>query len=526
MKFLKGIGWGLGAILLALAVVVYGMVPEHATYVLAVGAFGLALVVAGLLLNRDRVIAALQGKKARAAGASAGYALTVLAVIVLVNFLSARHHRRFDLTETKSFSLSEQTVKILESLPREVTVTAFYREAEPTRQKLEDLLAEYRYHSPKLSVRYIDPDTHPGDAKRYGITEYGTIVVESGKNESRTSTPDEESLTNAMIKVTKDRERVVYFTTGHGERDLSVSERNGASLLKGELEKQHYTVKPLVLSQGVPQDATVVAVAGPQKPFLEAEVRMVQDFLQKGGHLLYLQDPETDPGLGNVLAAYGVSVRNDVVVDKVSRLFGGDYLVPLVPADGYDEFHPITKTFRFQTFFPIASSVEIKSSLPAGVTATKLAQTSPLSWAQPDNGELKTGHLTLKEGTGLKGPVPIAAAVTRKIDQAAPSPVRPASTKEGESKSAAEVRLVVFGDSDFLSNGYFNASGNGDLALNVVAWLAEQEDLVSIRPKTSLPRIVILSPAEVRLYFWSIVALAPVTIAVVGVGIWWRRKKL
>ncbi len=454
MKFLKGIGWGLGAILLALAVVVYGMVPEHATYVLAVGAFGLALVVAGLVLNRDRVIAALQGKKARAAGASAGYALTVLAVIVLVNFLSARHHRRFDLTETKSFSLSEQTVKILESLPREVTVTAFYREAEPTRQKLEDLLAEYRYHSPKLSVRYIDPDTHPGDAKRYGITEYGTIVVESGKNESRTSTPDEESLTNAMIKVTKDRERVVYFTTGHGERD------------------------------------------------------------------------ETDPGLGNVLAAYGVSVRNDVVVDKVSRLFGGDYLVPLVPADGYDEFHPITKTFRFQTFFPIASSVEIKSSLPTGVTATKLAQTSPMSWAQPDNGELKTGHLTLKEGTGLKGPVPIAAAVTRKVDQTTPPPVQPASTREGESKSAAEVRLVVFGDSDFLSNGYFNASGNGDLALNVVAWLAEQEDLVSIRPKTSLPRIVILSPAEVQLYFWTIVVLAPLTIAIVGIGIWWRRKKL
>ena len=364
MKFLRGIGWGLGAILLALAVVVNGMVPGHGTYVLVVGAFGLALVLAGLLLNRDRVTAALQGKKARAAGASAGYALTVLAVIVLVNFLAARHHKRFDLTENKAFSLSEQTIKILESLPREVTVTAFYREAEPTRQKLEDLLAEYRYHSPKLTVRYIDPDTHPGDAKLYSIAEYGTIVVESGKNESRTNTPDEESLTNALIKVTKDRERIVYFTTGHGERDLSVSERNGLSLLKGELEKQHYTVKPLVLSQGMPQDATVVVIAGPQKSFLEAEIRMIQEYLQKGGHMLYLQDPETDPGLGSVLAAYGVSVRNDVVVDKVSRLFGGDYLVPLVPADGYDEFHPITKTFRFQTFFPAGQVSSIRISSP------------------------------------------------------------------------------------------------------------------------------------------------------------------
>ena len=115
--------------------------------------------------------------------------------------------------------------------------------------------------------------------------------------------------------------------------------------------------------------------------------------------------------------------------------------------------------------------------------------------------------------------------MTRKIDQTPPPAVQAASNKE-DAKSTAETRLVVFGDSDFLSNGYFNAPGNGDLALNVVAWLAEQEDLVSIRPKTSLPRILILSPAEGRFYFWSIVAFAPLTITIVGVGVWWRRKKL
>ncbi|MEK7283589.1 MAG: Gldg family protein [Acidobacteriota bacterium] len=526
MKFLKSAASGLGALLVALAIILYGLVPGHAEYVLSVGAFGLALLVAGLVLNRDRVAAALRGKRARGAGASAGYVLTVLAVIVLANFLSTRHHRRFDLTENQAFSLSEQTIKVVESLPREVAVTAFYREAEPARQKLEDLLAEYRYHSPKLTVRYIDPDTHPGDAKRYGITEYGTIVIESGKQESRVNAPDEESLTNALIKVTKDRDRVVYFTTGHGEHDTAGSERDGLSLLKGELEKQHYTVKPLVLSQGIPEDATVLGIAGPQKPFLEAEVKMVEEFLRKGGDLLYLQDPETDSGLRAVLSAYGVTVGDDVVVDKVSRLFGGDYLMPLVPADGYDEFHAITKTFRFQTFFPIASSIEIAASLPEGVTATKLAQTSPLAWAQPTHGELKSGRLTLKEGTGVKGPITIGAAVDRKIDQA-PKPEEEASaTGEAGPKSTAGTRLVLFGDSDFLTNGYFNASGNSDLALSAIAWLAEQEELVSIRPKTSLPRIVILSPQQVRYYFWSIVAFAPVTIAVVGIGIWWRRKKL
>jgi len=526
VRFLKSAASGLGVLVVVVAIILYGLVPGHAKYVLAVGAFGLALLAAGLVLNRDRLLAVLRGKRARGAGASAGYVLTVLAVIVLVNFLATRHHKRFDLTENKAFSLSEQTIKVVESLPREVTVTAFFREAEPARQKLEDLLAEYRYHSPKLTVRYIDPDTHPVDAKRYAITEYGTIVLESGKQESRVNTSDEESLTNALIKVTKDRERVVYFTTGHGERDTGVGERDGLSLLKGELEKQHYTVKPLVLSQGIPADAAVLGIMGPQKPFLEAEVGMVDEFLRAGGHLFYLQDPETDSGLRAVLSSYGVTVGDDVVVDKVSRLFGGDYLMPLVPADGYDEFHPITKTFRFQTFFPIASSIEIAGSLPEGVTATKLAQTSPLAWAQPSAGELKTGRLTLKEGTGVKGPITIGAAVDRKIDQASKPEGEAAAAGEGEAKSTAGTRLVVFGDSDFLTNGYFNASGNSDLALSAIAWLAEQEELVSIRPKTSLPRIVILSPQQVRYYFWSIVAFAPVTIAVVGVGIWWRRKKL
>ena len=217
-------------------------------------------------------MALLKGKRARAAGASAGYVLTVLAVLVLANFLAGRHHKRFDLTENQSFSLSEQTVKVLEGLPREVTVTAFFREAEPSKQKLEDLLTEYRYHSPKLTVRFIDPDTHPGDAKRYAITDYGTIILESGKQESRVNAADEESLTNALIKVTKDREKAVYVTTGHGEHSTADSERNGVSLLKAELEKQHYAVKPLVVGQGVPSDATVVVIPGPQKPFMDAEV--------------------------------------------------------------------------------------------------------------------------------------------------------------------------------------------------------------------------------------------------------------
>ena len=519
MKFLKEYAFGLGVVLLVSGLILETVVPERQVYDLSVAGFGLVLAVLGAALNRERILLMLKGRRARAAGASVSYVLTVLAVVVLVNFLAGRHHKRLDLTENQAFSLSEQTDKVLEALPRDVTLTAFVQGDSPTKQKLSDLLEEYKARSSRFKYEFVDPDTHPAEAKRYGITEYGTIVIESGKQESRTTTPDEESLTNALIKVTRDREVTAYFTTGHGERDLKDTQRAGLTLLKEALEKQHYAVKPLVLNQGVPADASLVVIAGPQKPFLEAEARMVKDYLDKGGRVFFMQDPDTDPGLKSLLASYGVEVRKDVVIDKISQLFGGDALIPMVPADGYDEFHPITKSFRYQTFYPLASSIAIQDKLPDGVSATKLAQTSQYSWGETNEAEIRSHRVTLDPGADTKGPLTLAAAITRRP----PAPVDPAKP---QSKSAPETRLLVFGDSDFLTNASFNAAGNGDLALNAVAWLSEQEDLVSIRPKTSVPRVVVLSPQQAFYYFWTIVALAPVIITAVGVVIWVRRKKL
>jgi len=521
MKFLKSYATGLGALMLAIGFIATTLVPERRGYVLSVGLFGLALFVTGLLLDRVRVIAILRGRRSRAAGASLGYILTVLAVLLLVNFLAGRHHRRFDTTENKVFSLSEQTTKILEALPRDVTITAFFQDGAPTKERLKDLMEEYQARSPKLKFSFVDPDSHPADAKRYGITEYGTVVIESGKQEARVTSAEEEALTNALIKVTRDREVTVYVVSGHGERDLKDSERVGLSLLKEALEKQHYTVKPLSLDHGVPADASVVVIAGAQRPFLAVQVAMIRDHLDKGGRLLYLQDPDTDTGFKDLLAAYGIAIRKDVVIDRVSQLFGGDARVPMIPADGYDEFHPITKSFRLQTFYPLASSIDVRSSPPEGVTVTKLAQTSTYSWGETSQEEFRTGRITLNEGVDTKGPLAIGVAIVRH----AAAPKSP-DGKEPPAKGPPETRLVVFGDSDFVSNASVNTAGNGDLALNSIAWLAEQEDLVSIRPKTNTPRIAILTRQQVFYYFWSIVVLPLVITVVLGVGIWLRRKKL
>ncbi|MFQ5877966.1 MAG: GldG family protein [Acidobacteriota bacterium] len=542
MRILRTYGAPIGTVLIVLGFAISTILPERRAAYLSVGGFGLLLLVAGLVLDRERVMAVLTGRRGRAAGASAGYVVTVLAVLALVNYLGGRHHLRLDTTENAAFSLSEQTVKVLKSLPRSVTITAFYRDGEPARQRLEDLLDEYAYHTSRLTIRYIDPDKNPGEVKRYGVSEYGTIVMESGDQESRVMKGDEEALTNGLIKVTSDRKRIVYVTTGHGEHDLSDSDRGGLTLLKEALERQHYVVSPLVLSQGVPADASLVLIPGPGKPFLDEEVAMIREYLDRGGRALFLLDPGDDPGFGEVLSRYGLAVRDDVVIDQVSQLFGGDAAVPMVPGNGYDTFHPVTETFRYQTFYPFASSIEIASPLPDGAAVTALARTSEVSWGESSEEELESGRIRFDEGEDVGGPVTIAAAATLKVETPAESGGGSggngggtAAAEGGEGEGADldrgggepdQSRLILFGDSDFVTNAYFNAAGNGDLSLNAIAWLAEREELVSIRPKTSTPRLLVLSPQQVFYYFWTIVAVAPVAIAAVGVGIWLRRKRL
>ena len=519
MRLLRSSGIPLGVIFLVVGLILGTIVPERRMVHLPIGCFGLILLAAGLVLNRHDVLAFLRGRRARAAGASAGYTITVIAVVVLINFLAGRHHSRLDTTESSVFSLSEQTISILKSLPGEVVISAFVQDGAPTKQRMEDLLDEYRYHSRRLSVRYIDPDKNPAEVRRYEVTGYGTIIVERDGHESRINSVDEESLTNALIKVTSDEKKIVYVTTGHGERDPEDSEEYGLSQVREALERQHYEVKSLHLNREVPRDASMVLLAGPRVDFLQEEIGVIRDYLGRGGRAFIVLDPGSEPGLAGVLSEFGLALRDDVVIDKVSQLFGGNAMVPMV--SGYDALHPVTKTFRYQTFYQLAASVELLTPLPEGVSVTSLARTSEASWGESSREELESGHIAFTEEVDVMGPMTIGAAATRRYEEPVgdreEDPVEgeeggdgvdtAAGEREPSSDESPEARVILFGDSDFLSNAYFNASGNGDLTLNAIAWLAEREELVSIRPKSSTPTLMILPPQKVVFYFVTIVAV-------------------
>ncbi len=459
----------------------------------------------------------------------------VLAILVLVNYFFSRHHHRFDFTESKLHSLSDQSVKVVKNLKKDVLARCFFREGNYSRGKLENLLKNYAYHSKKIKFEFIDPDKNPGLVKRYEITQDGTTILEYGDKENRVTSADEEDITNAIIKVTREKKKVIYFLEGHGEGSVEQSDDNGYSTAKQELEKLGYEVRQLTLalSETFPQDCALLVIPGPEKDLLPNELETVQNHLENGGRVFFMVDPETAPGLPYFLSNFGITLENDVVVDTMSRLFGGDYFMPLVSEY---EYHAITTNFRYATFFPYARSVEIAAEKPEGITATVLGKTSPNSWSER---QLTEQRVTFDKDKDKQGPISLAVVAAikpkeeEKVEEKAEENIETAENQEKakdeepeEQEPKKEGRLAVFGDSDFVTNRYYNLSGNGNFFLNTVNWLTEEADLISIQPKTSSPRTIQLTPSQGRMIFFVSVLILPLLILVTGISVWLRRRSL
>jgi ABC-type uncharacterized transport system involved in gliding motility auxiliary subunit len=430
---------------------------------------------------------------------------------VAIYAFAMNHQWRFDLTKNRRYSLAPQSIKVLENLKEPVKAYAFYKEGEPSREAAKGLLDLYQYHSKRFNWEFLDPDRFTLQTQRFNVNTYDTIVLELGDRFEKVVVPEEERVTNALVKLTREKKRVIYFLQGHGEHGLENSQKDGYADVKKALEEENYVVKPLILvgEEGVPEDADVVLIGGPTKALQEVELDSIRVYLDHGGKLLVLVDPEGAPNMDDFLKTFGVELGKDFIVDRGSRILVGDYLVPIIARYAH---HPITQDFLQRpllSYLPLARSVRPLEELPKGVSVDILAWTGEGSWAERDVERLKQGEAQLNADEDLKGPVPVAAVVTIPV---------------GGSKEQANI--VVFGDSDFITNANIdpNRSGNQDLFLNTVDWLAAQEDLISIRPKPAASRPVHLAPSKQILIFSLVVVGFPLGILLLGLGILWRKR--
>ena len=534
-KALGALGWA-GIACVAGGVIVRMTLPaqEEVWYWSLVA--GIVIIgVYGLVQWRD-LLTFFGRRQARYGALASSSIVLALGILVAVNFVLARQNKRWDLTAARQYSLADQTVQILESLEAPLRILVFAQDINFPRY--QDRLAEYDYTSSQVSLEFIDVDKDPVRARQYEVQAYGTIVLEYEDRIERVVSEQEQELTNALIKVIEGEEQRVYFVQGHGERSPDGEDRLGYSGLSEALRLDNLVVDSVVIAQTgeVPEDASVLVVAGPSTDFLPGEIDLLRDYLESAGKLLVLLDPPDDPettdqsNLISLISEWGIEVGDDVVVDVsgVGQLLGTDVTVPV--AATYPS-HAITDNFALLTAFPLARSISPVAGGANGRTARTFIETSARSWAETSMDELAGREVGMDEADS-PGPISIGAAVSVAVEieddtngaQASDSEeTEEAREDDDQDAPPPQARLAVIGDSDFASNSALGIQGNRDLALNTINWLAQQENLISIRPRQPEDRRITLTAAQqfnVLIVTW----LIPVVVIVTGVFTWWRRR--
>ena len=490
---------GIGGVLLVAGLLSTALRSSDTQLPLVVGVLGVLLVVVAAVVDTE-----MFKRYGRWLNAFWGTAM-VLAIVGMLNFLGQRYSDRIDLTEGQLHNLADLTVQVLEGLDSDVTALAFMEGG--VNDELRSLLEQYSVHgSGRFQFEIIDPDRDPMRADDYDIATYNTLVIESQGRRQNVMELTEKEITNRLLKVVRNRQERVYLTVGHGERAAQAGDGSALGQLRDRLQDIDYIVTDslfIAREGGVPADCQVLVIAGPQSQLLPMEVDAVGSYLEGGGSLLLLTDPGTVTGLESLLATWGVQLGDDFVLDTsgLGTLFGLDFTIPVAAA--YDDEHPITRKHHtgVVSTYEFVRSVRLDSLAvaTAQLEAAALVFTSAQSWGEVDLEALQPGQGEVNvsfDDSDLPGPVSLAVAVRD-------------SAGEGG-------RLVVFGDSDFATDNYFDLQGNGDLALNAISWLAEDEELIALRPREAGFNPIALNESQSEWIFWLTVVLYPAAIAILG----------
>jgi len=541
------VGW-IGTLLVFAGVAIRLFRPEWDQYAYWAAVAGLVCVGLYTLTQWREIGRSFQKRETKLGAMMSISVVAVLAILIGINWAVARRDKRWDLTAAASFTLSDQTVKVLSGLKTPVKALVFGSpESFP---RFRDSLTMYSNASPNIQVEYVDMDREPARAREYAIVAPGTVVMEYDGRREKVMSEREQDLTNNLIKVTTGRQIKAYFVQGHGERNTTGNDRPGYASVVDALKRDNYTVETVVLAQsqaGVPADASVLILAGPTADYLKPEVDAIRTYLRKGGKALFLLDPpvgesaRTTPTLEALLTEWGISLGHDLVIDisGMGQLLGTDATVPVVAT--YPS-HPVTENFDLLTAFPLAQSVKGVAGVELGTASTQnVINTSERSWSESDVKSLATGgKVSLDEKSGdQRGPITIGLSLSMDAPDASTSaPIgasasAPGATADKTAEKPADgakpapkpqMRIMVIGDSDFASNSAAGIQGNADLFVNMNNWLTQQEDLISIHPRDAGDRRVTMTADQQRRLLWMSLLFIPGLILGSGIYTWWQRR--
>jgi ABC-type uncharacterized transport system involved in gliding motility auxiliary subunit len=491
--------------------------------------FWASFLIAGLVLtvlylvNHWQELLRLAGRRSAREGAnSLVLTVVVVGIAVAINYIANRHQKRWDFTAARQYTLSEQTTKVLGGLETDLAIVLLDNPTASRALAARDLLELYDGESERVTFEVVDPEADPQTALSYqepGETGFtmGTVLVSSGERRERATAATEPEITNAILRVLREERKKIYFSSGHQEKSIEDTDSSGVSVVSGKLGGSTYVTESLIIARTVqgdemriPDDADAVVIAGPKTDFLPEEIGALDAYLRGGGRAVFLLDPSTQattPALDEYLREQGVSLGSDLVVDPLS-------VPPLYPVVRSYGAHPIVESFsNALSIFPLVRTVERIDGAQKGAEVRDLFSSEAESWA-----ETRMDELEARQGPApdqKRGPLPLAVAVTLAAGE---------SADNGETK-APSGRFVVVGDSDFIANELASAPVlNADLFLNMVNWAAEDEDLISIRPRAPEDRRIFLSPQQMTNVILFSLLIVPGVILVTGISVWWGRR--
>jgi ABC-2 type transport system permease protein len=564
LQIFQGRKWDEGNGVFAIVLVILGVVASFATFygmqhwpAAQKWALPVAIVVGGLFIGLGyRLLLGIKGNRLQIGINTLVQVVVVAAIVLMANYLSYRHFKRWDFSRNQKYALSSQTKTLLHSLKSPVKAVIFFSSAAEIQPDVAALLREYEFNSGgKFQTETVDPYRNMTRAvelsQKYKFGEHENIVILDyngkskfvnamdmadfeqpdqmammmGQTQARTKDfKGEQAITSALAELTEGKPNKVYFVGGHGEPNL-----NGPDFkdFTDNLKRQNIQSELLNLLNvtAIPEDARTLIICGPKYDFSDLEMKLLTQFWEKKGRLFILLNPfARTPNLTSWIAASGVMPQEDHVIGL------GNFFT--VDANGNPK---ITKgTIKEAAFVITDSHTKITKDIE-GASKRLFGTTESLSIDKTKETIAKVRIIPLMESVkGFWGETDLAADDSQvsfdpKKDHMGPLDLAVAVEKGGVEDNRVKLdtsRMIVIGNADLLSANAnrFSEGLTIDFTMNALNWLLDREEMAGIPPKEKNNSTFSLDDKKLQQISLGVMVLIPGIVALLGLTVWWRRR--
>ncbi len=436
--------------------------------------------------------------------------LLFLVLTGIIAWLSYQTPFTFDATRGNRNTLAEPTQQLLKGLQQPLIFTAYVPDEPELHQQLRELVAKYQKFNHQVSLDIINPDINPERAQQDGVQNQRQVVLRLGKQSEVLGSVSEQSVVNAIQRLQRNDHRLVIFLEGHKEAELFDNSSAGLSDLANELESKGYKLQPhaLLNTGSIPKNTSFVVIAAPKQAYTPDEITILQDYIQQGGNLLWLEEPKNKSGLTALQKTLAINIPEGrlLSVDNKPRI---DINSPtLIPITRYGEAD-VMRQQQGQTLFSYATLVQRDLAEKPTWDFDAILTTSNKVWLETNSTPLSKNIQYDQDSDDIAGPVSLGIALS----------------KEGKGKDGKQQRIIVIGDSNFMRNGFIGYAGNLELSEHLFNWLSANEHLLVIPAKVAPDTKIELQDWQLYTIGIFFLFILPIGLIAIGIVRWVRRKR-